>query len=269
MEDAIFFIFIGLVIGTLGTLIGAGGGFILVPLFVLMFPEWPPQAITSISLAVVFFNASSGSYAYAKLKKIDYRSALLFGAATLPGAVVGAMATGYLEAVVFNRILAVLLIIISVYLLVFPNKAKFTGKLQMKGDTERTIVDKAHQVYHYRFYKWRGVLISFAVGFLSSLLGIGGGIIHVPALTGILNFPVHIATATSHLMLAAMALTGSIVHFITGTLGPAEIKIALLLGAGAVAGAQLGAYFSHKVHSTFIIRALAVALLTVGLRLFF
>ncbi len=269
MVEPLVFVAIGLLVGTLGTLIGAGGGFILVPLFVLMYPEWPPEAITSISLAVVFFNAGSGSYAYSKLRKIDYRSALLFGAATLPGAVGGALATGYLQAGIFNRILAVLLVLISVYLIVFPNKAKFSVHTDMKGDTERMIVDREHKVYRYRFYKWRGILISFAVGFLSSLLGIGGGIIHVPALTGLLNFPVHIATATSHLMLAAMALTGTIVHFVTGTFRGNEIKIALLLGAGAVVGAQLGAYLSHKVKSAFIIRALAIALFSVGIRLFF
>src|SRR5262245_17501431 len=61
-----------------------------------------------------------------------------------------------------------------------------------------------------------GVGLSAIVGYLSSLLGIGGGIIHVPALVHVLNFPVHIATATSHFVLAIMALTGTIVHILTG-----------------------------------------------------
>ena len=61
-----------------------------------------------------------------------------------------------------------------------------------------------------------GVVASLFVGYLSSLLGIGGGIIHVPMLVELLNFPVHIATVTSHFILAIMALMGSLVHLAAG-----------------------------------------------------
>ena len=65
---------------------------------------------------------------------------------------------------------------------------------------------------YYNFNPLVGIGISLAVGYLSSFLGIGGGIIHVPALVYLLDFPVHIATATSHFVLAIMALTGTLVH---------------------------------------------------------
>jgi uncharacterized membrane protein YfcA len=62
---------LGLIVGTFGTLVGAGGGFILTPVLLVVYPELTPAQITSISLLVVFFNALSGSVAYARLKRID------------------------------------------------------------------------------------------------------------------------------------------------------------------------------------------------------
>jgi uncharacterized membrane protein YfcA len=87
---------VGVLIGAFGTLIGAGGGFILTPILLLVYPHESPEIITSISLAVVFFNAFSGSVAYARMRRIDYRSGVLFALATIPGAVVGALTTTYM-----------------------------------------------------------------------------------------------------------------------------------------------------------------------------
>ena len=58
---------------------------------------------------------------------------------------------------------------------------------------------------------------SVVVGFLSSFLGIGGGVVHVPLLVAVLGFPTHVATATSHFVLAIMALVATITHVVSGT----------------------------------------------------
>ena len=97
MVQNLYLIPLGFVIGTYGTLIGAGGGFVLMPLLLVLYPEESPEVITGISLAVVFFNALSGSVAYAKMKRIDYRSGLLFSLATIPGAILGPLTTPYMD----------------------------------------------------------------------------------------------------------------------------------------------------------------------------
>jgi uncharacterized membrane protein YfcA len=88
----------------------------------------------------------------------------------------------------------------------------------------------------------------------------------VPALVHLLNFPVHIATATSHLILAIMALTGTLVHVTTGSFAHG-IRRTLFLAVGVVLGAQLGAPLSNRIHGDWIIRALALALAFVGIRI--
>ena len=258
---------LGFLVGTFGTLIGAGGGFILVPVLLLLYPSMKPELVTSISLAIVFLNASSGSIAYARMKRIDFKSGIAFGLATIPGAIGGALLTGMIPRHLFNLSLGVVLILISIFLFFRPQEGAFRKKISKGGVTRRLIDAKGH-VYEYSFNMKTGLLISFIVGFLSSLLGIGGGIIHVPALTSLLQFPTHVATATSHFVLAIMALAGTIVHLVKGTLQEG-IRTAIYLGIGVIIGAQLGAYLSHKIKATTIIRALAVALLLVGVRLLF
>src|ERR1044071_9111133 len=106
---------LGLLIGAFGTLIGAGGGFILVPILLLIYPDEKTELITAISLAVVFFNATSGSVAYARMKRVDYKSGLVFAIATVPGAILGAISTTYLPRGVFDVIFGVLMIVAGVY----------------------------------------------------------------------------------------------------------------------------------------------------------
>src|SRR5438132_266567 len=92
-QEYLLLIALGIGVGCVGTLIGAGGGFILVPILLLAYPAENPDAFTAVSLAVVFLNAASGSVAYSRMGRIDYRSAFWFCLATLPGAVLGAIAT--------------------------------------------------------------------------------------------------------------------------------------------------------------------------------
>jgi uncharacterized protein len=82
---AVLLALIGLGVGAFGTLIGAGGGFILTPILLLLYPHDSAQTLTAISLAAVFFNAASGTTAYARQRRIDYRNGVVFALATLPG----------------------------------------------------------------------------------------------------------------------------------------------------------------------------------------
>ena len=242
----------GGLVGVFGTLIGAGGGFILAPVLLLLYPHESPDTITSISLAVTFANATSGSVAYARMGRISYKYGIIFAAAAVPGSVLGALSTYYVSRWLFDLIFAVMLLGISVLVFV---KAPPAGHAPAN---ESFHLDRRGLVI--------GIVISIGVGFLSSFLGIGGGIIHVPALAGILGFPVHVATATSHFILAITALVGTIVHIASGTFHHG-VRRALVLAAGVLVGAQIGARASTRVHGRVIIRALAVALAVVSVRL--
>ena len=142
---------------------------------------------------------------------------------------------------------------------------KRVGK-PLRFKMSRIMTDAYGKEYRYSFNPVIGFILSLFVGYVSSFLGIGGGIIHVPILTYFLGFPIHIATATSHFMLAIMALTGTIVHIVKGNLSQgAHLTIALAIGV--VLGAQVGARLSEKIKGSWIIRSLSLALGLVGIRI--
>jgi uncharacterized protein len=267
MLNEIGLVVVGFGVGTFGTLVGAGGGFLLVPLLALLEPTLPAESITAISLAVVAMNATSGAVAYARQRRIDYRSGILFAIATLPGSVAGALLTRTVSRSTFDAIFAVLLIALAVFIVVAhedePEVAPEGGGW---GHVLRVLTDRSGTDYRYAVNLPLGVALSLVVGFVSSFLGIGGGVIHVPALVGLLRFPPHIATATSHFVLAIMATVGTGTHVVAGDLVGLGGQ-ALVLGLGAIAGAQLGARLSSRVHGIVIVRVLAVSLVFVGLRL--
>jgi uncharacterized membrane protein YfcA len=130
----------------------------------------------------------------------------------------------------------------------------------------RHLVDAHGFSYNYSFNPVLGFVISLLVGYVSSFLGIGGGIIHVPALTYFLNFPVHIATATSHFILAFMAFAGTAVHIVSGTFSHG-VHRTVSLAIGVLLGAQLGARLSERMKGSWITRSLALALGLVALRI--
>ncbi len=266
MLDRWWLVPVGFLVGTYGTLIGAGGGFVLVPMLLLLYPQESPEVITGISLAVVFFNALSGSIAYMRLKRVDYRSGILFASATIPGAILGAITTAYIPRSLFDIFLGVLLIVGSVFLIFHTHKKADPGEEKNKNGLVRNIIEADGTRHTFSYSPTVGVGLSLIVGYVSSLLGIGGGIIHVPALVHLLNFPVHVATATSHFMLAIMAFTGTGVHIVQGAFHHG-IRRTIALAIGVLIGAQLGAFLSNRVRGEWIIRGLAIALGLVGIRI--
>lgn len=248
---------LGLFAGGYGTLIGAGGGFILAPTLLLIYPGEAPETITVVSLSVVFFNSLSGTLAYLRSGRIDFTAGLIFALATMPGAVVGALTTAAIGRARFNLLFGVLLMAVAAFLGANPRSKSVVAMAHAGGDAKRlpnlgTVII--------------GAGVSTIFGFISSFLGIGGGFLYVPALVYMLKFPVHVATATSLFVLTLTSLTGSVAHFAAG-LFDHGLRQVIGLSIGAIVGAQVAARLSRHIHGDWIIRSLAVALAVVGLRL--
>ncbi len=117
VATALLLCLLGFAVGVFGTLVGAGGGFILTPVLLLLYPGTAPALLTGISLIVVFFNATSGTAAYARQGRIDYRSGLVFAACTLPGSVLGVLLANKVSRPGFDVMMGVVLVVAAAWLL--------------------------------------------------------------------------------------------------------------------------------------------------------
>ncbi|HEX5480681.1 MAG TPA: sulfite exporter TauE/SafE family protein [Dehalococcoidia bacterium] len=261
---------LGFVVGAYGTLVGAGGGFVLVPVLLLIFPNEPPVSITSISLGVVFFNALSGSAAYARLKRIDYTTGIIFAVASFPGAIGGAFLVGYVPRTTFDIMFGAILVTLALYTFWSAGRTELIRKpLTGWGVVTREWTGPDGEVFRYSYNLPLGIAYTMFVGFLATLLGIGGGVIHVPVMITVLQFPVHIAVATSHFVLVFGSLSGSVVHLSNGDLRGINLVRVGLLAVGVVPGAQVGARLAQRFGGPAIVRFLTVALLALGIRLIY
>lgn len=249
---ALLFILSGFLIGAYGTFIGVGGGFLLIPFLLIVYPESPSEIITSISLSVIFFNSLSGTISYWKMGRVSSRVGVIFALSSIPGSVAGAFTTSYIPRRIFETVFGLFLVGVAIFLNLkgFQNDSQWTD--------EREFFSRVKT----------GAILSFFTGFISALLGVGGGIIHVPILVYLLKFPVHVATATSHFILSIISLFASLTHIFKGSLNHQWLKV-FMLSAGVIPGAQLGAYLSSKISGAWIIRGLTLAVLILGLRLIF
>ena len=264
------FLAMGLGVGFLGTLVGAGGGFILTPLLLLIFTEQPSEVIAATSLSVVCLNALSGSVAYYRQRRIDIKTSASFALAGAPWVIVGVYATSEVPRGPFDIILGLALLILCISIINPPPPLEAT---QASGGglaalARRRIVDYQGRVYEYAFRFRLGVCISSIVGFLASFLGIGGGPMHVPVMIRILRIPPHIATATSQCELLLTTALAVVVHFFHGNLYAMK-SVILPLAIGIIVGAQVGAAMSNKVKSVTLTRILAVLMTLVSLQLLY
>jgi hypothetical protein len=242
---------LGLIVGAFGTLIGAGGGAVLVPVLLLLLPKETPATVTSISMATVFFNAYSGTVAYMRMGRVDYRLGTLFTLSSLPGAVFGVLLIHHIPRNLFDPLFGVLLLSLGCLLLAHPVGSSPAHADRPASAAGHTLLGSIGTAY---------------IAVLSSVMGIGGGIIHVPFLIRILQIPPHNATATSQFVLTFVAFTATITHAVMGAFNHGLTQT-MYLAVGVMMGAPVGAALSTRFRGSLIVRLLAGALCLVGLRL--
>lgn len=259
---AIVLLLTGSLIGVIGTLIGAGGGFIHVPVLIIFYGFSPQHAIGT-SMTVVMLNAISGTFAYIAQKRIDYEIAIKYAVAASPGVFVGAFLSQFFTVSSFSIIFSLLLIMLSYYLFSGKEFSVIRTRVAQAPKT-RYLKDATGKEFSYAPDMSVGFAASILIGKFSGLFGIGGGILHVPLMYSVLGIPVHIATATSHFILAITSFLGFIVF---AGLGYVDLDYAVFLGIGTILGASWGARLSLKTHPSVIKKVIALCLFFLALRL--
>jgi uncharacterized protein len=214
--DVAIAVAIGLGSGVLAGIFGVGGGIVMTP-GLQVFLGVPAVVALATPLPAIFPTAIAGALAYRRQGEIDTRAAGLLIVPGLFGAAIGAWLTEFID--------TTLLLLVTAVLLGSQAIAIIRGRRRTARGSDETAAPILAS-------------IGAAAGFVSGLLGIGGGVVIVPLLAGWLGMPLKRALGTSLLTISILVIPGSIVH---AALGHIDLRICLALAAGAVPGARIGA----------------------------
>jgi uncharacterized membrane protein YfcA len=215
--DAALGVLIGLVSGALSGLFGVGGGIVMTPGIQVLLGA-PPIVALATPLPAILPTAATGAATYRRSGEVDVRAALWMAVPGLAAAAGGAALTDVID--------THLLLVVTAALLLYQAVGILRGADALRPATERTIPAATYAV------------VGVVAGFVSGVLGIGGGLVIVPFLAGILGTPLKRALGTSLLAIVVLVVPGTIVH---AALGHIDWAIFATVIVGAIPGARLGA----------------------------
>ena len=244
MIDQLWLILLGFAAGVLGSMIGVGGGIIVVP--ALTFLGFPPTVAASNSLFAALSNSIASTISYSRQKRIEFSLGLKLGLLTIPGTVLGAIISTDDSPDLFKFLFGFVLIASAAYIF-----------LRKKIEDKEKILSKQMMVF--------AIGASFFAGIISSFFGVGGGIIFVPLMVVGMGMTMKRAAPTSQLILLFASLSGVIVHSI---LGHPDFLQAGFLAIGAFIGGLIGARLSIDIKERYLQILISVVIVIAAGKLF-
>ncbi|MHC5654405.1 sulfite exporter TauE/SafE family protein [Stappia sp.] len=272
-----FMIFgMGGAVGFLSGLFGIGGGFLLTPL--LIFSGIPPAVAVATVTSQVVASSTSGVLAYWRRKSIDFRLASMLLVGGVAGSAIGVWLFGMLQT------LGQLDLVISLSYVTFLSAIgglmlfeSVRAMARRRGGARVPVRQPGrHNWVHglpfkMRFYQSRlyvsvipVIVLGGTIGFLGTILGIGGGFMMVPALIYLLRVPTNVVIGTSLLQIMVTMAAATFLHAVSNQ--SVDIVLALTLMVGGVIGAQFGARMGQKLRGDQLRLLLALLVLSVGVR---
>jgi len=244
MIEELWLIPLGFVAGVLGSMIGLGGGIIVVP--VLTFAGFTPTLAASNSLFAAFSNAVASTISYSRQKRIEYSIGLKLGLLSIPGTILGAYISSDVTPGIFKILFGLVLISSSIYIFL-----------------KRRIESKQYNTTKQIMLLVIGA--SFFAGIISSFFGIGGGIIFVPLMVVAMGMGMKKAAPTSQLILLFASFSGLVTHSL---LGHPDYFQSLLLAIGAFGGGLVGARLSLEIKERWLQILVSVVIIIAAIKLF-
>jgi len=245
----VLLILLSVAAGLVGSLVGMGGGVVVIPALVVLFGVPIPEAIGTGAITILATSTTTGA-AYIRDRLTDLRMGMFLEIATVPGAVIGATATVFLTRASLTDALLVALGV--VLLAIIPSSLARRGQedptprppdarsraLRLSGRFVDRATGKA--VSYHAADTSPALGVSFGAGIVSGMFGIGGGVFKVFALERYMGVPMKVATATSNFMIGVTACAGAGILFAAGYVNP-------LIAAPVALGTAVGAYVGSQV----------------------
>lgn len=240
--------------GILGSLLGLGGGIIVIPALTLLLGVDIKYAIGA-SIVSVIATSSGAAIAYVRDKITNLRIGMFLEIATTTGAITGAFIAGLISTKYLYVIFGLLLLYSALTMLKKRNEELPKGvvshpaakKLKLEGEYFDKVLNKEVKYNVTGVYGGFGMM--YIAGVISGLLGIGSGIFKVMAMDLFMKLPMKVSTATSNFMIGVTAAASAGVYLMRGDIDP---KIAGPVALGVLIGATLGTKIMQNMKSVTI-----------------
>ena len=219
----------GAAAGLFGSLLGLGGGILIVPLLTLGFGLELREAV-GVSLVSVIMTSSAAAGVYLERRIADLRLGMRLELFTAIGALIG----GSIAFLIDERWLSILFAGLLVYVAVSMLRARAPDGSDGRPE------DRSYEVRNVPL----GVVGATGAGVVSALLGIGGGLVKVPLMHLLMGVPLRVATATSNLMVGITAAAGAVIYLARGEIDP---YVAGPTAIGVFLGASVGSRVAHRI----------------------
>lgn len=251
MSIIIYFV-TGILAGIVGGLLGTGGCSLMMPVIRFGF-DFEPAIAVGTTLTAVVFTAASGAFQHMRMKNVDMKTATTTGISGVGGVILGSLVFGFIKdyGEVIDLIIGIAFIIVAVRMLYEGLRGKIPPSEQS------TCVPGSNGA--------KTALGSF-IGFLTGIIGLGGGYALVPSYIYFLRSPVKIAIGTSMAAFVWMALVGAVFKLYQGVV---DIPVAVTLGIGALIGALIGAKLMAKIKPNVLKSLFGALFLYVSLKYIF
>lgn len=227
---------LGCAAGAFGALAGVGGGVIITPVLALYFHLPIHQAI-GVSLVAVIATSTATSSVHVERHVTDIKLGMILELSTTVGAAIAAVIAAYVN----KRAIAILFVVFLLYSASSIVKRAWNSRKE-KLQTEIP----AYEPHNYP----AGLVVALFAGAMSGLLGVGGGVIKVPAMYMFMGVPLRVATATSNFMIGVTAAASAYIYYGRGDV---QLAVAAPLVAGVFAGSLTGARLAPKVRSIYVL----------------
>lgn len=282
MIEALWLLAGGAAAGGFGSLLGLGGGVLLVPLLTLVF-GLDLRAAVGVSLVSVIVTSSAAAGVYLERNIANLRLGMTLELFTACGALVGGVVAFLIDERLLAFLFSGLLVYVAVTMLRAREPAPDDGaelrpELDVGDDPHveplpsgdlsafrsvalRRLSGEAYAVRNLG----RGVVGSTGAGVVSALLGIGGGIIKVPLMHVGMGVPLRVATATSNLMIGVTAAASAVIYLLRDEIDP---YVAGPVAIGVFVGASIGARVAHRIELRLLNLLFVAVLLWTALQMF-
>lgn len=254
--------------GFLGSLLGVGGGIFLVPILVLGF-HVPMHFAVGTSLFTVIATSSAVGAMTRDSSAANLGLGIVLEATTLVGALLGGLLAGAISGDALKVVFGVVLVPIGALMWRRPGASSPDAHTPARAPahththahahahaSRSTQADGLEPIPEYQPRRLGiGLGVSSIAGLISGLLGVGGGILKVPALTLFCGIPTHVAVATSNFMIGLTAVASAFLYVGRGEVAPALTASVVL---GVLAGSSIGARIGRKIRAVRIRRGFAV-----------